>query len=84
MEWSAKVSKKYVPKETAQQIHDKAKPFVDWLKEASEEESEDGSDIDIEYSDRPATSTIKPAAVVKEQKPKGAAEEEDDIDIDDI
>lgn len=40
------VSKKYVSKELAKEIHAKAEPFVKWLKEA-EEESE-GSDEDEE------------------------------------
>lgn len=44
------VSKKYVPKEVAKEIHAKAEPFVNWLKEAeeesegSEEEEEDEED----------------------------------------
>ena len=32
LEWSKKVSKKYVSKEIAQKIHDKAAPFITWLK----------------------------------------------------
>ena len=32
LEWSKKVSKKYVGKEIAQKIHDKAAPFITWLK----------------------------------------------------
>lgn len=43
------VSKKYVPKELAKEIHAKAAPFVKWLKEA-EEESE-GSDEEEEEDD---------------------------------
>lgn len=37
------VSKKYVSKELAKEIHAKAQPFVKWLKEA-EEESEGSED----------------------------------------
>ena len=52
MEWSKKVSRKYVSKEIATEIHEKAKPFIQWLKEADEEESseeeEDDSDLEIE------------------------------------
>lgn len=44
-----KVSKKYVSKELAKEIHAKAAPFVKWLKEA-EEESE-GSDAEEEEDD---------------------------------
>lgn len=45
------VSKKYVPKEVSQEIHDKAAPFVKWLKEADEEssESEEESDDDVSF-----------------------------------
>ena len=35
------VSKKYVSKEIAQQMREKAKPFIDWLEQASEEEEDD-------------------------------------------
>lgn len=44
-----KVSKKYVSKELAKEIHAKAAPFVKWLKEA-EEESE-GSEAEEEEDD---------------------------------
>lgn len=40
LEWSNKVSKKYVAKELAHEIHEKASPFIKWLQEAEEEESE--------------------------------------------
>lgn len=43
------VSKKYVSKELAKEIHAKAAPFLKWLKEA-EEESE-GSEEDEEEED---------------------------------
>lgn len=43
------VSKKYVSKELAKEIHAKAAPFVKWLKEA-EEESE-GSEEEEEEED---------------------------------
>lgn len=52
MEWSSKVSKKYVSKDLSQEIHDKAAPFLTWLKEAEEEESEsDEEDDDLEVGD---------------------------------
>merc|ERR1712142_611751 len=37
LEWSKKVSKKYVSKDMATKIHEKATPFITWLKEAEEE-----------------------------------------------
>ena len=45
-EWDSKVSKKYVSKDISQEIHDKAAPFITWLKEAEEEESESEEDED--------------------------------------
>ncbi|KAL3267542.1 hypothetical protein HHI36_011663 [Cryptolaemus montrouzieri] len=86
IEWSEKVSKKYISKEISQEIHDKAAPFIKWLKEAEEEESEseEESDVEIEYNDRAQLSPLK-------QKVQGAptrkiVEEDDvaDVDIDAI
>lgn len=53
------MSKKYVSKELAKEIHAKAAPFVKWLKEAeeesegSEEEEEEEEDENVEVSDEP-------------------------------
>lgn len=47
LDWSEKVSKKYVSKELSQEIHNRAGPFISWLKEA-EEESESESEDDVE------------------------------------
>lgn len=87
LEWSEKISKKYVSKEMSEKIHEKAKPFIQWLREADEEssEDEDDSDLEIEYNDRARVEPLrveKSASAVK----KSAAhdEEPDDIDIDDI
>lgn len=50
-EWSSKVSKKYVSKDLSQEIHDRAAPFLTWLKVAEEEESEsEEEDDDLEVS----------------------------------
>lgn len=53
------VSKKYVSKELAKEIHAKAAPFVKWLKEAEEEsegseedEEEEDDDENVEVTDR--------------------------------
>ncbi|CAB0013949.1 unnamed protein product [Nesidiocoris tenuis] len=50
LEWGGKVSKKYVPKDLSQEIHNKAEPFLTWLKEAEEEEgsSDESDDDDLE------------------------------------
>lgn len=50
------MSKKYVSKELAKEIHAKAAPFVKWLKEAEEEsegseEEEEEEDENVEVSD---------------------------------
>jgi len=94
LEWSKKVSKKNVSKEMAQKIHDKAAPFIKWLKEA-EEESDESSDggVEIEYDDRAKISKIKETSNEPEQKPStpeesekkaASGDEDDDIDIDNL
>lgn len=90
LDWAKKVSKKYVSKEMAAKIHEKATPFVKWLKEAEEEtESEEGSDIDLEFDEKAKISTIKETSAEPEKIPvktaeKKVEEEDDDLDIDDI
>uniref|UniRef100_A0A8D3DA76 Eukaryotic translation initiation factor 5 n=1 Tax=Scophthalmus maximus TaxID=52904 RepID=A0A8D3DA76_SCOMX len=84
--WAEKVSKKYVSKELAKEIHAKAAPFVKWLKEAEEEsegseeeEEEEEENVEVVYSSSARelkVETVKPAATGKE--------EVDDIDIDAI
>lgn len=39
--WGSKVSKKYVPKDISKKVRKAAKPFVQWLQEAEEEESDE-------------------------------------------
>ncbi|XP_072390039.1 eukaryotic translation initiation factor 5 [Diabrotica undecimpunctata] len=89
IEWSEKVSKKYVAKEVSQEIHDKAEPFIKWLKEAESEDSdndddEEDDDVEIEYNDR-AQIQLK---ITPQSKPKPAASNDDDgqddVDIDAI
>merc|ERR1719195_2285336 len=89
-EWAKKVSKKYVSKETAAKIHEKAQPFIKWLKEA-EEESESEDDDELEFDSRAHISRIKetstePAKDSTPAKEDKSAEEddEDDVDIDNI
>ncbi|XP_076321931.1 eukaryotic translation initiation factor 5 isoform X3 [Tachypleus tridentatus] len=88
IDWDKKVSKKYVSKEIAQEIHEKAKPFIKWLQEAEEEESssEEEEAVEVVYSDRHISTKIQ--EVKEEPKPvsttAGVENSEDDIDIDDI
>jgi translation initiation factor 5 len=85
LEWGSKVQKKSVGKEVAQEIHEKAQPFIKWLKEAEEEESDSDEEEEIEvvYDER-----IRPdKIIIKEDEPKAvvsAAKTDDDIDIDAI
>lgn len=92
IDWSQKVSKKYVNKDVAQEIHEKAKPFIKWLQEAEEEESSDDDEnddeeaVEVVYSDRHISTSISvekelPKPVKKETP---ADNEEDDLDIDAI
>lgn len=90
LEWAQKVSKKYVSKDIANEIHEKAKPFIQWLKEAEEEESseeeEDDSDVEIEYNDRARVEPLKAAVATTAAAKKiiDDDDEGDEIDIDDI
>ncbi|XP_014486505.1 PREDICTED: eukaryotic translation initiation factor 5 [Dinoponera quadriceps] len=85
-EWSSKVSKKYVSKDLSQEIHDRAVPFLTWLKVAEEEESESESDLEIEYDDRAKQQPLKQQQQPPAQKPAAANDDDsdDDFDIDAI
>jgi len=98
LEWGKKVSKKYVSKALSEKIHEKVKPFITWLKEAEEEESDESDEeVELEFDERVHSSGIKE----KKEEPikNGKAEEnkvattngnneedddDDDLDIDDI
>uniref|UniRef100_A0A0E9WUK6 W2 domain-containing protein n=2 Tax=Anguilla anguilla TaxID=7936 RepID=A0A0E9WUK6_ANGAN len=83
--WAEKVSKKYVSKELAKEIHAKAAPFVKWLKEAeeesegSEEEGDEDENVEVVYSSSARELTVE---TVKPEKSDN--KDEDDIDIDAI
>uniref|UniRef100_A0A3P8Y9Q8 Eukaryotic translation initiation factor 5 n=1 Tax=Esox lucius TaxID=8010 RepID=A0A3P8Y9Q8_ESOLU len=78
--WADKVSKKYVSKELAKEIHAKAAPFIKWLKEAEEESegSEEDENVEVVYD-----SSVRELKV-ETVKPDKPSEEEDDFDIDAI
>jgi len=88
LEWAKKVSKKNVPKEVAQKIHEKAAPFIQWLKEAEEESDEESEDdIDVNFDSRAHISKIKETSAEPDEKESAPADEdenEDDVDIDNI
>lgn len=83
LEWGEKATKKYVAMEKSQLIHDKAKPFLKWLQEAEEEsgESENESDVEIEYDDRARVDSLK-SQVKPAQPAKKPVEEDDENDVD--
>lgn len=86
LEWSEKVSKKYVSKDISEKIHEKAKPFIQWLREADEEssEEEDDSDLEIEYNDRARVEPLRNEKPAPAAKKPAVDDDGDDIDIDDI
>ncbi|XP_033242147.1 eukaryotic translation initiation factor 5 [Drosophila miranda] len=98
LDWAQKVSKRHVSKKIATEIHEKVKPFVQWLKDAEEEDSSSGdnddaagdSDVEIEYDDRARIEPLKVAVSLERglgvavSKKVQEDEEGDEIDIDDI
>lgn len=87
LDWSSKVSKKYVSKEVAQQIHDKAAPFIKWLKEAEEESEDSEEDDDVDFDDRANVNSLKSNAVkVTPVAAKTLVDDDDgeELNIDDI
>lgn len=94
-EWAKKVSKKNVSKETSAKIHEKAQPFIKWLKEAEEESESDDDEIEVDFDDRAKISKLKetsaepakeatPDNANKAEEEDGDEDEDDDVDIDNI
>merc|ERR1711915_440182 len=85
-DWAKKVSKKNVSKETATKIHEKAQPFIKWLKEAEEESESEDDAIEVDFDTGAHISRIKETSTepAKEATPdnvnKADDEEEDDDD----
>lgn len=89
--WGEKPSKKYVKKKLCEDIINKAKPVLEWLRDAEEDDEDDDEDDGaVEFNDRARTlGTVdetkkvngfaKPAEKVKIQ-----AEDGEELDIDDI
>jgi translation initiation factor 5 len=83
IEWGNKgPSKKHVKKEVSKEIHEKAEPFIKWLKEAEEEDdsSEEEEDVEVVYSHTEKVGIEKP----KVEENGKDEDEDDDFDIDDI
>merc|ERR1711997_1073993 len=93
LEWGKKVSKKYVSKDLSEKIHEKVKPFLTWLKEAEEEESDESDEeVELEFDERVHSSGIKekkeePVKNGKEEPKKAElpnGNDDDDFDIDNL
>ncbi|CAH2216003.1 jg3888, partial [Pararge aegeria aegeria] len=50
LEWAAKPSRKFASKEVVADVVRRAQPFIDWLQQADEEDSDEDSGEDIEVS----------------------------------
>ncbi|KAL0829446.1 hypothetical protein ABMA28_004215 [Loxostege sticticalis] len=87
LEWAVKPSRKYASKEVCADVRRRAQPFLDWLKEADEEDSDtqDEEDFEIQYDDRAKATPIKavPAPAAKPQ-PQPDDDDGNDVDIDAI
>ncbi|XP_039756762.1 eukaryotic translation initiation factor 5 [Pararge aegeria] len=83
LEWAAKPSRKFASKEVVADVVRRAQPFIDWLQQADEEDSDEdsGEDIEIEYDDRAKVTPIKavPAAA---PAPRPQPDDDADIDVD--
>ena len=89
------VSKKHVSKDVAQKIHDKAAPFIKWLKEAEEVSESSEDEIEVDFDTRAHVSRIKETSAEPAKKDstpefqekseaKSEEDDEDDVDIDNI
>lgn len=95
LDWSKKVSKKYVDKSVSQEIHERAAPFIKWLEEAEEEEesSDDDDEVEVAFSTtgKVGAQTVEPAVTKTTPMINGLnghttpeEEEGEEIDIDAI
>ncbi|KAJ3186677.1 hypothetical protein HDU85_007497 [Gaertneriomyces sp. JEL0708] len=51
LSWGEKASKKFVDRKISKEIREKAEPFLNWLKEADEEDSDDDEDSEVDVDD---------------------------------
>lgn len=79
-EWASKASKKYVSKDMSKLIHEKAGPFLKWLKEAEVEE--DSNDEEAETAPKQTNGT-NGKATQQQQQQKSSYEDEDEYEDDD-
>lgn len=86
LDWDKKVSKKYVDKKISTEIHEKAAPFINWLKEAEEDDSEEDEEdhVEVVYSNFEKVGQQEVPKPAKATPPQEEEDEDDDLDIDDI
>lgn len=86
LDWDKKVSKKYVDKKISTEIHEKAGPFINWLKEAEEDDSEEDEEdhVEVVYSNFEKVGQQEVPNPAKAAPPQEEEDEDDDLDIDDI
>ncbi|PWN30368.1 hypothetical protein BDZ90DRAFT_247960 [Jaminaea rosea] len=85
-EWSTKVSKKYVDKETSKKVRKAAKPFIEWLEQASSSEEgsseEDSDEDDEEEEEKPSKPSAAAAKTNGTSKAKAPVQEEEEEEED--
>ncbi|XP_017105916.2 eukaryotic translation initiation factor 5 [Drosophila bipectinata] len=86
LDWAQKVSKRHVSKKIATEIHEKVVPFVQWLKNAEEEESSSSESYEHNENVYPVEDyKLKPVKSPEKVKQNDDnADEEDPLNIDDI
>lgn len=84
LQWGEKVSKKYVAKDVAEQIHKKCKPFLEWLAEAEEEDSDEEEDLVFASNPEAVLAADAAAASPEAEEEKAVEEDDDELDDDDI
>lgn len=99
LQWDEKPNRRTITKELSKELHEKAAPFIKWLKEADEEsgdeeeEDEDDDDVEIVYTNQKGGGGLAqvktetpamPAAATTQVKVAANKDDDDDLDIDNI
>ena len=84
IEWSAKESKKYVSKDMSKKIHEKAAPFIKWLKEAEVEEDSESEEDDEPEVKQTEQKQANPQQQQQQRKQSRDENDDDDENEDDI
>ena len=81
IEWSLKESKKYVSKEMSRKLHEKAAPFIKWLKEAEVEDEDESEEEKKPVAVQAKNETNGNGLKNANGQRKKSEEEEDDDDL---